>query len=102
VKFPTRTVAHVAETVSWRLLQYLAPEEWIVREVSERDYGIDAYIELVSKEGQITGQLMSVQLKGVNELNWQCSDSALRFARSPSVKTTTASNWLGLYLCSYL
>ena len=38
------------ESESWRLLQTLAPHEWIVRELTERDYGIDCYIELVSAE----------------------------------------------------
>jgi hypothetical protein len=84
------------ETDSWRLLQSLAPKEWIVREVSERDYGIDAYIELVSKGGQITGELMSAQLKGVQQIKWKSSQDRFRAARSPCVKTTTAAYWLGL------
>jgi hypothetical protein len=96
LRFPERTDTHVTEAESWRLLQNLAPKEWIVREVSERDYGIDAYIELVSKGGQITGELMSAQLKGVQEIDWKPSDGGFRVARSPSVKTTTAAYWLGL------
>jgi hypothetical protein len=39
---------------------------------------------------------MSAQLKGVREIKWGSSDSGLRVARSPSVKTTTAAYWLGL------
>jgi hypothetical protein len=96
MRFPERTDTHVTESESWRLLQSLAPKEWIVREVSERDYGIDAYIELVSEAGQITGQLMSAQLKGTQDLKWESSDDGLRVARSPSVKTATAAYWLGL------
>jgi hypothetical protein len=96
MKFPERTSAHVTETESWRLLQALALKEWVVREVSERDYGIDAYIELIPKAGQITGQLMSVQLKGEQAIDWRPSEGGLRVASSPSVKTTTAAYWLGL------
>jgi hypothetical protein len=96
MKFPERSDSHVTEAESWRLLQALAPKEWIVREVSERDYGIDAYIELTSEAGQITGQLMSVQLKGVQAIDWRPSERGLRVASSPSVKTTTAAYWLGL------
>ena len=33
-----RTATHLAETEAWRILQELAPREWIVRDVSERDY----------------------------------------------------------------
>ena len=69
MKYPKRPESHVIEADSWRLLQKLAPKNWIVREVSERDYGIDAYIELVSKDGSNTGKLMSVQLKGVRKIN---------------------------------
>jgi hypothetical protein len=90
---PRRPEAHVIETASWRLLQSLAPEEWIVREVSERDYGIDAYIELLSRDREITGDLMSVQLKGQKWINWTESDGRDRVARSPAVKTATASYW---------
>ena len=68
MKLPRRPKSHIAETDSWRLLQEVAPREWIVREVSERDYGIDCYIELASKNGNITGKLISVQLKAVNRI----------------------------------
>lgn len=51
------------ETKSWRLLQDLAPESWILRESSERDYGIDAYIELVSPESEISGGMASLYLE---------------------------------------
>ena len=94
MKLPMRPEAHVKEAEAWRLLQSLAPKEWIVREVSERDYGIDLYIELVSKDGELTGQLMSVQLKGQQNIKWEQSDGGHRVARFPSVKTTTATYWL--------
>ena len=93
MKLPKRPETHVTEAESWRLLQSTAPKEWIVREVTERDYGIDAYIELASKDGHITGQLMSVQLKGVKGLGWKDS-KGIRSARSPQIKTTTANYWL--------
>lgn len=80
MKRPKRPDTHVTEAESWRLLQAIAPEEWIVREVSERDYGIDTYIELASKDGHITGDLMSVQLKGVSEINWKEKDDGSRSA----------------------
>ena len=94
MKLPKRPKAHVIETESFRLLQSLAPKEWIVRDVSERDYGIDLYIELVSKDGELTGQLMSVQLKGQQNIEWKPSDGGQCVAKFSSVKTTTATYWL--------
>jgi hypothetical protein len=38
MEFPRRTKAHITETAPWKLLQELAPRQWIGREVSERDY----------------------------------------------------------------
>jgi Domain of unknown function (DUF4365) len=95
MKLPKRVDTHVTETASWRLLQSVAPDEWIVREVSERDYGIDCYIEIASKDGHITGELVSAQLKGVEDLKW-AGEVGKRTARSPSVKTSTANYWLNL------
>jgi hypothetical protein len=69
MKFPERSDTHIIEAESWRLLQSLAPREWIVREVSERDYGIDAYIELVSKGGQVTGSLCPPSSKACGKSN---------------------------------
>ena len=94
MNFPKRPEAHIAETESFRLLQGLAPKEWIVRGPPERDYGIDLYIEIVSKDGYLTGQLMSVQLKGKQNIEWHSSGGGHRVAKSPWVKTTTAAYWL--------
>lgn len=79
-----------------RLFQSSAPQPWILRETTERDYGVDAYVELVSPEGQITGNLMSAQLKAVRRLKWRRGSSAARVATSPAVKTSTATYWLNL------
>jgi hypothetical protein len=51
----------VTGAASWRLLQAIAPKECIVGEISERDYGIDAYIELASKDGHITGRFKAAR-----------------------------------------
>lgn len=96
MRYPKRPESHVIEAESWRLLQQLAPQNWIVREVSERDYGIDAYIELVSENGSITGKLMSVQLKGAKKINWKRLNKMSHEARSPSIESKTARYWLGM------
>jgi Domain of unknown function (DUF4365) len=96
MKYPKRSETHQIETASWRLLQELAPAEWIIREVSERDYGIDAYIELATSEGEVTGRLVSVQLKGVEKLTWTATGGTSKEARSPQIKVSTANYWFSL------
>lgn len=107
MKLPSRPATHLTEAASWRLLQSLSPETWIVREATERDYGIDAYIEITSAAGEITGDLISVQLKGTGSIKWSApkkkagakskrtgnlGDRA-HVARSPSIATSTANYW---------
>lgn len=95
MKFPKRIETHQTDAASWRLLHQLAPEEWIVRELTERDYGIDSYIEIASDTGEITGNLISVQLKGTESLDWKEAGS-FKTARSPQIKTSTANYWFHL------
>ncbi|WP_191229224.1 DUF4365 domain-containing protein [Aurantiacibacter xanthus] len=96
LKFPKRSKTHLTETESWRVLDSIAPKDWIVREVTERDYGIDAYIELVDKNDEVTGQLMSAQLKGVGSITWKKGNGGQQLAASPQIKTSTAAYWHGL------
>lgn len=69
--FPKRTSHHIKETASWKLFQSSIPSHWIIREVTERDYGIDAYIEIVSVNGDVTGDLCSIQLKSSEQIEWK-------------------------------
>ncbi|MYF69612.1 MAG: DUF4365 domain-containing protein [Proteobacteria bacterium] len=95
MRFPKRPETHVLETKAMRLFQTLAPNDWILRETTERDYGIDAYIELVSPDGDVTGQLMSAQVKAERGLAWRAGSRA-RVATSPQIRTTTARYWVNL------
>jgi hypothetical protein len=99
---PKRPVAHLTQTKSWRVLESVAPDEWILREVSERDYGIDAYIELVSTDNEVTGYLVSVQLKGAEKMDWRQAPGRGLIARSPSVKTSTAVYWMNIQVPVFL
>lgn len=63
MKFPQRPANHITESASYRVFSNTIPDEWIVRNVTERDYGIDCYIE-ISENGFMTGKLLSVQIKG--------------------------------------
>ena len=46
MKYPNRVPTHIAETRSWKILYEQVPDEWIIRQVTERDYGIDCFVEL--------------------------------------------------------
>ena len=90
MKFPKRTDQHLAESESWKILLSKAPKNWIVRELSERDYGIDAYIEIASTKGDITGELCSIQLKGSKTIDWR------EMSANFSIKMPTVNYWMGL------
>lgn len=96
MRLPKRPETHIIEAESWRLLQSIAPKNWIVREITERDYGIDCYIEMCGDDGEITGDLISVQLKGIKKaIDWN-SSSNVSTAQSPSIRVETANYWNNL------
>jgi hypothetical protein len=62
---PLRTDAHRIDTLAVRkVLSKLSPD-WIVRDLSERDYGIDLMLEYYSND-KPTGQLVLFQVKGTS------------------------------------
>lgn len=96
MEFPKRTTQHITETVSWKILRAKAPDHWLVREVSERDYGIDAYVELVSRKGEVTGDLCSIQLKGSEKIEWQKDENQQPYRATFSIEKPTINYWMGL------
>ena len=102
MKLPKRPDTHISESESWVLLQRLAPPKWIVREVSERDYGVDCYIEIVTDDDEVTGDMMSVQLKATSKIDWKPFASGGKVARSPSIKSSTANYWLNSPVPTFL
>jgi len=99
VKFPTRSKSHVQETVAFKALQRCIPSEWIIRHVTERDYGVDCLIELVPSSGEMQGHLLAVQLKSAKRLAWKKQGAGEgRIATYRHVKTSTVNYWMGLPL----
>ena len=94
MKLPKRPKAHVKETESFRLLQSLAPKEWIVRDVSERDYGNRPLHRASFKRWRTYRSVNVRSTQSRQNIEWEPSDGGHRVARSPSVKTTTATYWL--------
>ena len=74
---PIRTAQHISDTKAIRVLMGLLPENWLVRSVEERDYGVDLTLELFKKVLRKTkngkkntqievpkGQYVLLQIKG--------------------------------------
>lgn len=75
MKLPKRVPQHISETASFKLFSSKIPDNWIVRDVSERDYGIDCYLELVNDDNELTGELALIQLKSRQKINWTKDDT---------------------------
>lgn len=93
---PKRLDTHIKESDSWKILQNKIPAEWIIREVSERDYGIDCYIELVNRDNEVTGDLLSGQLKGQEKIEWQEKQDNSKEATFSGIKMETIHYWMNL------
>lgn len=90
MELPTRDAKHVTEASSYKIFSRNIPNHWIIREVSERDYGIDCYIELVNNQNQVTGELISVQLKGKQKIKWTKDD----YFTFSGINISTTNYWM--------
>lgn len=104
MKYPQRPSTHIKETDSWKILQNSVPSEWLLRGVTERDYGVDCYLEMVGRDGSVKGDLISIQLKGTESLDWKKSDKQNRHeATFSGVKIETINYWMNfavpVFLC---
>src|ERR1700730_6685502 len=59
--FPQRSAQHVSESASAKLLRACLPATWLIRELTERDYGIDVLIEIITN-GQMAGNMVAGQV----------------------------------------
>jgi hypothetical protein len=89
MQLPKRFDTHVTETASGKIFQEIFPDEWIIREVTERDYGIDYYLEICDN-GFVTGKLLSIQLKGSENIRTNASGSSVTYY---DVKPSTFNYW---------
>lgn len=93
MKLPNRNKNHISESESLRILKSAIPEHWILREVTERDYGIDCYIELVNVNNQLTGDIVSVQVKSKDKIEWD--NQNIPNTKLYNVKIETTNYWNG-------
>ncbi|HHQ4914295.1 DUF4365 domain-containing protein [Aeromonas veronii] len=92
MEYPQRIDTHISESISFSALSSVLPKEWIVRELTERDYGVDLYVELVGKNGKVTGDLVALQVKSANSV--QFNDKG--FFTYSGIKKSTINYWIGL------
>jgi len=74
MKLPKRVEQHISETASFKIFSSKIPDNWIIRDITERDYGIDCYIELVNTNNELTGELISIQLKSRQNIDWNVTE----------------------------
>ncbi len=96
MRYPKRPDTHIKESDSWKILQNTVPARWIIREVSERDYGIDCYVELVNNDGKVTGELLSVQLKGTEKIEWSETENKVKKSTFSGISIETIHYWMSL------
>lgn len=90
MQFPKRADEHIKESAGWKVFQNTIPNEWIIRDVTERDYGIDAYVEITTND-EVSGNLFLIQLKTTNKIEWKEN-----YARFSGIKKTTINYWYHL------
>ena len=105
MRFPNRTPGHIFESASFQRLANCLPDAWILRHVSERDYGIDCLIEPVSEENlDVKGELMAIQIKSRDSIGWREEDNSTpKKATFSGIGISTVNYWrhlpIPVFLC---
>lgn len=89
MKLPKRPKQHILETASYKLFASKIPDEWIIRDITERDYGIDCYLELVNENNELSGDLALIQLKSKDKIDWNDKDTFTHYG----VDISTTNYW---------
>ena len=91
MKYPHRAQQHVSEARSMNILHYLLPGQWIIRQVTERDYGIDLYLEIIEDDQLVTGKMVLLQVKSEPSIVFHDSVSSVG-----GIKESTCNYWKAL------
>lgn len=89
-RLPIRSNAHVSESFSYNVFNSIIGNDWIVRELTERDYGIDLIIERIVGNKSVTGKLAAIQLKSIQEIKFNQNDEF----RYYKIKPTSTDYWM--------
>ena len=95
-----RTVQHITDTRAIKRVLQILPDPWLIRELTERDYGIVLLVEIFEHSGvephghaiyNSTGSVFHAQVKGTNspisfrqdgQIGFQLSKKAILYAES--------------------
>lgn len=95
-----RTLQHVTDTRAIKRILTALPDYWVIRELTERDYGIDLFVEIFEHSGvdvhgnhtySSTGSVFHAQVKGTNSpvsfrsdgrISFQLSKKAMLYAET--------------------
>lgn len=92
MEYPRRIKTHISESESFNILSKALPSEWVIRELTERDYGIDLYVEIVRPDGCVTGDLVALQVKSTNKITFNKNN--IKYLNG--IKRSTLNYWKGL------
>lgn len=69
LKGKKRVEAHIIEEKSISILKEIAPDNWVIREYNNPDYGIDLSVELFDENHITKGEHILFQVKGTKRLD---------------------------------
>jgi len=98
-ELPLRADNHIRESAGSKVLESFIPSEWMIRDITERDYGIDCYIELVNADKRLTGEIAFVQMKTTDKIDWRIKDKGFKFYK---VERSTTNYLSGFKIPTYL
>lgn len=97
-RLPTRDKNHSSESFSYKIFSQNIPNNWIIRDITERDYGVDVLVEYVTDKNEVTGKFAAIQLKSVQEILFKTKKEFRYYAIKPS----TTDYWLNTNIPTFV
>ena len=94
MQFPKRPDQHTIEDKSFRIWSSALPDDWLIREATKKDYGIDAYVE-PCEGGLLTGKMFLAQLKGSKNILTH-KDKGDEYVSCSGINSATLNYWYNI------
>lgn len=85
---PKRPKQHEIDSKGLAILQYKLSPHFIFRSITERDYGIDALLEM-TEGGSVTGKFITVQVKSKGSIHWNKKNQF-----KEKINSSTVNYWM--------